>query len=209
MIFGLCLSSEQINYIFKKISKRNEGTKDDPFYLKYNDFMVSIVYMSIFLKISRRNNNRILQSDLDKIDILSMKNLIDFMGLKIPYNKKELEDFINDRRAISAKELLKLKAQVKKEKSEILNNKNSDLTNFLKKRESELINKQKELKEIEIEKKRNLEKEDDINLVKENLIEKEIEIEKPAEKEKVKKIELKPNSDTNPGGNIISKKNKK
>lgn len=120
MIFGLLINTEQMTFIFRKVSKRNESTSDDLFFLRYNDFMISLIYICVFLQTTNRSNRRILPSDLDKINISSVKALVEFMGLKLPFNKRELEDFINDRRALSAKQLLKLQTTIRRERSDIV-----------------------------------------------------------------------------------------
>ena len=125
MIFGLLLTNDQINYIFKRISRRNEGTKDDLFFLRYNDFMVSIIYISICLKNSRRKDDRITQADLDKVNVSSLRNLIEYMGLSLPFNKKLLENFINDRRLMSAKQSLSYINSTKKKSVNILKGQDS------------------------------------------------------------------------------------
>jgi hypothetical protein len=125
MIFGLLLTNDQINYIFKRISRRNEGTKDDLFFLRYNDFMVSIIYISICLKNSRRKDDRITQADLDKVNVSSLRNLIEYMGLSLPFNKKGLENFINDRRLMSAKQTLNYINTTKKKSVNIVKGQDS------------------------------------------------------------------------------------
>jgi hypothetical protein len=127
MIFGLLLSYDQINFIFKRISRRNEGTSDDLFFLRYNDFLISIIYISICLKNSRRKEDRITQSDLNKVNISSIRNLIEYMGLKLPFNKKELDNFINDRRTMSAKQLHLYTNQTKKKTVKIVKNPETSL----------------------------------------------------------------------------------
>lgn len=219
MIFGLLLTADQINYIFKKISKRNQGTAEDMFFLKYNDFLVSIIYTALFLKISRKGSNRILPSDLDKIDISSLKNLVDFMNLKLPYNKRQLEDFINDRRALSAKELIRLQSQTKKDNSDFIRvgasgkgeaSRNS--ISQLKLKENENKQKIDQLEQMRVQEKEEIER----KKLEENAAAQQPQLKdegvKEDEKKKIanrsakkesapdnkKKPELKPNSDKNP-----------
>lgn len=217
MIFGLLLTADQINYIFKKISRRNQGTGEDMFYLKYNDFMVSIIYTALFLKISRKGNNRILPSDLDKIDISTLKNLVEFMNLKLPYNKRQLEDFINDRRALSAKELIRLQNQTKKDNSDFVrsttNNKLDNSQNSIsqiKQKEKENKEKLEQLDQMRLKEKEDIERkkaEQEIAdmesnneaSTKEDKNTKKIRNKSGInENENKKKVELKPNSDKNP-----------
>lgn len=166
MLSGLLLTTDQINYIFKKISKRNSENTDDKFFLKYNDFMVSMIYIALFMKTWRRGSHRIMPNDLEKIEISTLKNLIEFMNLRLPYNKRQLEDFINDRRALSAKELLKMQSQSKKENYDSLdlslNRKNDSTSNIKKNSILELIKKEKENKQngVQFDKLRKKEKQE-------------------------------------------------
>ncbi len=120
MILGLLINTDQMTYIFRKVSKRNEGKSDDNFFLKYPDFLICIIYICLYLKITNRAKGRILPGDLEKLDISTIKSLVDFIGLKLPFDKIELEDFINDRRALSAKQILKLQTQFKRERTDIV-----------------------------------------------------------------------------------------
>jgi len=216
MIFGLLLSADQVNYIFKKICRRNEGKGEDMIYLKYNDFMISLVYVALFLKISRKGSNRILPSDLEKIDITSLKNIVDFMNLKLPYNKRQLEDFINDRRALSAKELIRLQNQTKKDNSDFVRSStitkgegNRNIISQIKQKEKENKEKIDQLDQMRLKEKEDLEAK---KLEEEELAKEEIN-KKPNQNAKKEadavdnknKPVLKPNLDKNPN---FSKNNK-
>jgi len=120
MILGLLINTDQMNYIFRKVSKRNNEKLDDIFFLKFPDFLISLIYICLYLKITNRPKEEILPSDLDKIDASSIKALMDFIGLKVPFSKVELEALINDRRALSAKQMLKLHTQFKRERNDIV-----------------------------------------------------------------------------------------
>jgi len=215
MIFGLLLTADQINYIFKKISKRNQGTGEDMFFLKYNDFMISIIYTALFLKISRKGNNKILPSDLDKIDISTLKNLVEFMNLKLPYNKRQLEDFINDRRALSAKELSRLQSQTKKDNIDFVRSSkgakdevNRNNISQIKQKEKENKEKIDQLEQLRLKEKEDIERKKVEQKADENQQKEEASAKENKKKIKnqsdvmendnKKKVKLKPNSDKNP-----------
>jgi hypothetical protein len=114
-ISNLLVNNEQISYIFKKVSKRNEGEHDDQFFLKYNDFLITIAYISIMSKFTNKSR-KIMPSDVAQVNMYTFKLLFDFIGLKVPFIKKEVEDMINDRRALSAKQFFRLQTKLKREK---------------------------------------------------------------------------------------------
>ena len=118
-VLGLLVNTEQMTYIFRKVCRRNQGEQEEQFFLKFNDFMLCIMYLSIFSKFTNKAR-RILPTDLEKVDQNTVKTLIDFLGLNLPYDKISVENFINDRRALSAKQLFKLQNQLKKDKVSLI-----------------------------------------------------------------------------------------
>jgi hypothetical protein len=124
IISGLLINSDQVSYIFRKVSKRNEGEQEEKFFLRYKDFLVAIGYICILAKSER--GRKIVPSDLNKVDTHSFKMFYDFLGVKLPFYKKDVEDFINDRRALSAKQFIMLQNKMKKEKASILKGNTSD-----------------------------------------------------------------------------------
>jgi hypothetical protein len=120
-VLGLLINNEQMTYIFRKVCKRNEWGKDEKLYFNYSDFVLSLFYISICSKFTHRAR-KILPSDLEGVDANMVQSFFDFLGLKIPFNKREVEDFINDRRALSAKQLSRLQQKIKKEKINLVKN---------------------------------------------------------------------------------------
>jgi len=118
-IVSLLISKEQMQYIFNKICKRNEGEGELQNFFRYKDFLLSIFYISIFSKFTNKMK-KIQPEDIEQIKAENLRIFFEFLGLKLPFNKIEVEEFINDRRALSAKGLMKLQHQLKKEKVKLI-----------------------------------------------------------------------------------------
>lgn len=114
-VLGLLISSEQMIFIFNKIAGETRGEKDDQMYLTYDEFELSLIFLSIFSKFSTKTR-KILPSDVDNATPEIIENFLKFLGLKTPFNRNEMEMFINDRRAMTMKKLIKLQREIKKEK---------------------------------------------------------------------------------------------
>ena len=113
-ILRLLISTDQVSYIFNKLSKKTEEQS----YLTYDDFLMSIIYLSIFSKFANRSR-KLLPEDIEKTDSNTIENFIQFLGFKLPFNRIELESFINDRRAMKYKDLIKVHKNIKKDINEI------------------------------------------------------------------------------------------
>ena len=111
-ILGLLITVEQMKWIFKKISSEKLKERANQSYFDYNDFILSICYLSIFSKFNEKNR-KILPSDIENTTGETIDNFIQFLGFKIPFNKLEVENFINERRSMDFKNLLKLQKEIK------------------------------------------------------------------------------------------------
>ena len=109
-ILGLLINTEQMNFIFTKLCKSENKTE-----LNFKDFLTSFIYLTICSKFTNKNQ-RITQNEIDNFNESNLEQFIQFLGLRLPFNKFELENFINDRRAMTLKNLLELQRQIKKEK---------------------------------------------------------------------------------------------
>jgi hypothetical protein len=165
-VLGLLINNEQMTYIFRKVCKRNEWSKEEKLYFNYSDFVLSLLLISICSKFTHRAR-KVLPSDLEGTDANTVQAFFDFLGLKLPFNKREVEEFINDRRALSAKQLSKLQQKIKKEKIDLM--KNDDVggdeakkpkrmlnNNFVKKNqnkeETKKDNKEKKIEDVNMSK---------------------------------------------------------
>lgn len=116
MLMGLVITSEQLLYVFRKLCKRNNGIMEDQFYLKYEDFKIAIMYLIIYVKFNPKGVVEFNQPTVSKLNAASIRSFFDFLNLKIPFYKLELEQMINDRRALSAKERINVQMNLKKDK---------------------------------------------------------------------------------------------
>ena len=111
-ILGLLLSPDQMNWIYNKIAKDKQTEKDGQTYLDFDDFQIALCMIAIFSRFTERSR-KILPSDIDSTNGETIEYFFKFLGLKIPYNRIEMENFINDRRALTMKNLLDLQRKIK------------------------------------------------------------------------------------------------
>ena len=99
-VLGLLINKEQMSFIFRKVAKKhNDNPDEDHFFLNYNDFLITILYLSIYSKYTNKSS-KIMPSDFQKADMNTILSFFDFLGFVIPCNKIDLENFIHDRRAL-------------------------------------------------------------------------------------------------------------
>ncbi len=114
-VLGLLITTDQMIYIYNKITQSSIKERENCSYFSFDDFILSIGYLSIFSKFSDRSR-KILPSDIENCNGDTIQNFFNYIGLKLPYNKLEIEKFINSRRSMNTKNLLDLKNEIKKEK---------------------------------------------------------------------------------------------
>ncbi len=105
-ILGLLVSTEQMNWIYNIITKETLEKRENQSYFDYHDFQMALCYLSIFARFTDRSR-KITQNDIDNTNGQYMENFFNYMGLTLPFYKKELEKYIYDRRSMTTKELLK------------------------------------------------------------------------------------------------------
>ena len=74
-------------------------------------------------------------NDIDNTNGVTIEYFLKFMGLELPFNKNDLEQYINDRRSMTVKELINLQQELRK----------NDVVEF-KKKEMEIEEKKKKRK---------------------------------------------------------------
>ena len=111
-VLGLLISTDQMNWIFNKISKSKLEKKERQSYLDFDDFQVTLILLAIFSRFTERSR-KILPSDLNSTNGETVEYFFKFLGFKLPFNKLEMENFINDRRALTMKNLLELQRKIK------------------------------------------------------------------------------------------------
>ena len=140
-VLGLLISTDQMNWIFNKVSKSNLDKKERQSYLDFDDFQVALILLAIFSRFTERSR-KILPSDLNSTNGETVEYFFKFLGLKIPYNKLEMENFINDRRALTMKNLLDLQRKIKSNVNEYKDGKYKNEEEENKKEEKKKIMKQ-------------------------------------------------------------------
>lgn len=114
-VLGLLINTDQMNNIFKKITYESEKSKEDQDTFTSDDLNVSIGYLAIMARFANRSR-RILPIDIDNTTPQTFESFFAFLGFKLPFNRRELEAFINNRRSLTTKNLLKIQRVIKKEK---------------------------------------------------------------------------------------------
>ena len=151
-VLGLLISTDQMNWIFNKISKSKMDKKERQSYLDFDDFQVTLILLAIFSRFTERSR-KILPSDLNNTNGETVEYFFKFLGLKLPFDKLEMENFINDRRALTMKNLLELQRKIKSTVKEYKDGKYKETEEDKKKEEKKKkIKKERELKEKEREK---------------------------------------------------------
>ena len=111
-VLGMLITTEQMNFIFNKIAQNRRKDRDDQLYLDFDDFQLSLCLLSIYSKFSEKTK-RISQADLDNTSGQAIEYFFKFLGLKLPYDKLEMEKFITERRGLSIKDLIELQKKIK------------------------------------------------------------------------------------------------
>ena len=101
-----------MNFIYNRLTRKGDKTENNneknsdeqKQYLTYSDFKMSFLLLTI---ISHLNNKEMKITEDDYNNILTIEKieeLFNYLGLKLPYIKKDLESLINSRRGMSAKD---------------------------------------------------------------------------------------------------------
>ena len=157
-VLGLLISTDQMNWIFNKISKdkQKQSDREGQTYLDYDDFQIALCMLAIFSRFTERSR-KLLPSDIDSTNGETIEYFFKFLGLKLPYNKLEMENFINDRRALNMKNLIDLqrKVNVKSYKSGEYVDEEEEKKKEEKKKKMENQRKKKEMEREKSENKEN------------------------------------------------------
>ena len=127
-ILGVYINAEQMSWIFKNIAKVSQKERYNEMYFDFNDFILSIFYLTIFSKYENKSW-KIMPKDIEEMDDLKLEKFLKILGLKLPFDKIQLEKFINERRSISMKNLLSLQHTLKLEEAKNYANKNNNNNN--------------------------------------------------------------------------------
>ena len=111
-ILGLLVSSDQITFIYNNITKMNINERNFQSFLDYNDFEIALCYLAIYSRFSDRTR-KIDQNDIDNTNGEFIENFFKYMGLELPFKKYDLEQYINKRRSMTVKDLIKLQNKLR------------------------------------------------------------------------------------------------
>ena len=67
---------------------------------------MALIYLGIFARFADRNR-KIMKNDIANTNGTNIEYFLKFMGMELPFNKNDLEQYINDRRSMTVKELKK------------------------------------------------------------------------------------------------------
>ena len=146
-VLGLLVSSDQMIYIFNTITRPKLKERENQSFLDFHDFEMALTYLSIYSRFADRAR-KILPGDIDNTNGASIEYFLKFMGLELPFEKYELEMYINERRSMTVKDLLNLQQELRK----------NDVIEF-KKKEMEIEDKKKKDKKKRIEERKKKENE--------------------------------------------------
>ena len=131
-ILNVFISMEQMNFIFKRLSKKNLNNKNtenillnnidkikiqQKSYLTFDDFKLSLLLILI-LSNMENNNIQILKSDYESLNEKIVELMFEYLELAVPFFRRDIEDMINQRRNMNSKEFKEWK---KKKKNNLLN----------------------------------------------------------------------------------------
>ena len=112
IILGIFINNEQMIYIFNKITLTEKKN-----YLNYDDFEIALIYLTIYSKFSDKNQ-KITKNVIDNFNAGFIEHFFQYLDFTFPFNRVKIENFINERRSMPHKDLMKIKKQIKKEKIE-------------------------------------------------------------------------------------------
>ena len=119
-LLNILITKEQMNFIYKRLTRNienkenNEKEFEPKQYLTYNDFRTSLLLLTIMTHLNNKEL-KITEEDYNLLDISKIEELFDYLGLKIPYIRKDIEGLINNRRGMSAKDFFGWQQKMKKE----------------------------------------------------------------------------------------------
>ncbi len=155
-ILGLLVSSDQMSYVYNVITRMSLDKRENQSYLDYHDFEMALCYLAIFARFADRAR-KILPADIDNTNGETMEYFFKFLGLELPFEKYELEQYINDRRSMTVKNLLNLQQELRKndvnEFKKVEMEKEEKKKKEMKKKRMEIEKKKKEQERLEEEKK--------------------------------------------------------
>ena len=123
-VLGVIISTEQMIWIFNNISKVQQKERNNMMYFDFDDFKLSLCYLTIFCQFGNKEK-KIFPKDMDKLNPENIEYFfMNILSLKMPFNKIEIEKFINERRSLTIKNLISIQNKLKKENTLKISNDN-------------------------------------------------------------------------------------
>ena len=114
-ILNILISKIHMNFIFKRLSKENKTL------LNFKNFKLSLLLIVILSKMEN-DDIKITENNYEVLDRYEIQILLDYLNLKIPFERREIEDMINNRRNMNSKQLKKWKEDKKNNLIDLLKN---------------------------------------------------------------------------------------
>ena len=136
-LLNILITKDQMNFIYKRLTRKTDNkdnNEQNKQYLTYNDFRTSFLLLTIMSHLSNKDL-KITEEDYNMLNITKIEELFDYLGLKIPYMRKDIEGMINNRRGMSAKDFFGWQQKMKKdyyEKFKGIQRRPSDRKNSMK-----------------------------------------------------------------------------
>ena len=116
-----------MNFAFKRIARKNDS-KGDNLFITFDDFKIAILFMIVYAKMQSKLT-KIEQHDIDVITKENVQLMFDYLDLKCPFDRRDVEGVINERRGMSVKEFFALQQERKRERVGIFKNKDISQVN--------------------------------------------------------------------------------
>ncbi len=113
-ILNILITPEQMNFIFKRLSRKNNKENNSSLGISFKDFKTSFLFLNIMSRFTEKNKH-INQEDVDNLTVNKIEEFFEYLRLSHPFERKIIENEINNRRNMSVKEFFELQQQIKKE----------------------------------------------------------------------------------------------
>ena len=125
-VLGVYINTDQMNWIFRTIAKVSQNERYNEMYFDFNDFQLSLLYLTILSKYENKTF-KIMPKDIEELNEINLEKFLQNLGLKLPFDKVELERFINKRRSMPMKNMLSIQHNLKLEEAKnYANNKKNE-----------------------------------------------------------------------------------
>ena len=108
-ILNILINNEQMNFIFKRISYKNDNN-----YFNFFNFKTSFLLLIIFA-FKNNNNLNINENDIKDLNEIKINKFFDYLNFTFPFERKKIEDSINKFKVMSTKEFFEKQKQIKKD----------------------------------------------------------------------------------------------